>query len=128
MGIPGSETPYAVRRRPFACGFVVLTRLAALLVSPGARAQSAADKATAREAATEGIGLYRAGKYAQALDRLKRAQALYDAPVHLLYIARAEEKLGQLVEAPETYRSLDRYTLPAGAPAAWTAAVEDGRK
>jgi hypothetical protein len=96
--------------------------------SPSASADSAADKATAREVATEGIELYRAGKYADALDRLKRAQALYDAPVHLLYIARSEEKLGQLVEGSETYRTLDRYTLPAGAPEAWTAAVEDGRK
>jgi hypothetical protein len=102
--------------------------LGLLSASPGASADSAADKATAREVATEGIELYRAGKYADALDRLKRAQALYDAPVHLLYIARSEEKLGQLVEGSETYRTLDRYTLPTGAPEAWTAAVEDGRK
>jgi hypothetical protein len=93
-----------------------------------ARAQSAADKATAREAATAGIGLYRAGKFAEALDKLRRAQELYDAPVHLLYIARSQDKLGQLVEASENYRLLDHYTLPAGAPEAWTAAVEDGRK
>jgi hypothetical protein len=107
----------------------VLAAICALgLLGRPAFAESAADKATAREAATEGISLYRAGKYADALDRLKRAQALYDAPVHLLYIARAEDKLGQLVEAAETYRSLDRYTLPSGAPEAWTAAVDDGRK
>ncbi|HEX4339263.1 MAG TPA: PEGA domain-containing protein [Polyangiaceae bacterium] len=102
--------------------------LALTFGSVPATAQSAADKATAREAATQGIGLYRAGKFADALDRLKRAQALYDAPVHVLYIARAEDKLGQLVEAAENYRLLDRYALPSDAPAAWTAAVEDGRK
>src|SRR5689334_13286912 len=113
------------RRRlgPFAS--VVLTVCA--LTAPS-RAQSAADKATAREAATEGINLYRAGKYTDALDRLRRAQSLYDAPVHLLYIARAQDKLGQLVEAAENYRLLDHYTLPSGAPEAWTSAVEDGRK
>jgi hypothetical protein len=93
-----------------------------------AGAETAADKATAREAATQGIELFRAGKYEAALDKLRRAQALYDAPVHLLYIARAEEKLGQLVEASESYRLLDRYTLPSGAPEAWVAAVQDGRK
>jgi hypothetical protein len=91
-------------------------------------AQSASDKATAREAATAGISLYRAGKFADALDKLRRAQALYDAPVHLLYIARSQDKLGQLVEAAENYRLLDHYALPSGAPEAWTAAVEDGRK
>src|SRR5689334_15456733 len=113
------------RRRlgPFAS--VVLTVCA--LTAPS-RAQSAADKATAREAATEGINLYRAGKYTDALDRLRRAQSLYDAPVHLLYIARSQEKLGQLVEAAENYRLLDHYTLPSGAPEAWTAAVDDARK
>jgi hypothetical protein len=111
---------------------LVSTCLAVLLVAasatPNAFAQSAADKATAREVATEGIELFRAGKYPEALDRLRRAQALYDAPVHLLYIARAQEKLGQLVEASENYRLLDHYSLPAGAPPAWVSAVEDGRK
>lgn len=91
-------------------------------------AESAADKATAREVATQGIELYRAEKYPDALDRLRRAQALYDAPVHLLYIARCQDKLGQLVEAAENYRLLDHYALPSGAPPAWVSAVEDGRK
>jgi len=94
-----------------------------------ARAEtSAADKAAARQVATEGIQLFKAEKYSEALDRMRRAQALYDAPVHLLYIARAEAKLGLLVEASEHYRQLDRYTLPANPPEAWSAAVEDGRK
>jgi hypothetical protein len=113
-------------RRPL--GVLATLLVLALAGAPPALADSAADKATAREVATEGIELYRAGKYAEALDRLRRAQALYDAPVHLLYIARAEEKLGQLVEGSETYRTLDRYPLPPGAPEAWVAAVDDGRK
>lgn len=102
--------------------------LVALSAAPNAFGQSAADKATAREVATQGIELFRAGKYPEALDLLRRAQALYDAPVHLLYIARSQEKLGQLVESAENYRLLDHYSLPSGAPPAWTAAVEDGRK
>ena len=105
-----------------------MTAVALLLGAGRASAQSAADKATAREAATQGIGLYRAGKYADALDKLKRAQALYDAPVHLLYIARCQAKLGQLVEAAENYRLLDHYALPSDAPAAWKSAVDDGSK
>jgi hypothetical protein len=102
--------------------------LTLLLAASTAWSESAADKATAREAATEGIELYRAGKYTDALDRLRRAQALYDAPVHLLYIARSQGKLGQLVEAAENYRLLDHATLPSGAPEAWMTAVSDGRK
>jgi hypothetical protein len=94
-----------------------------------ARAEtSAADKSAARQVATEGIQLFNAEKYEDALDRMRRAQALYDAPVHLLYIARAEAKLGLLVEASEHYRQLDHYTLPPNPPEAWSAAVEDGRK
>jgi hypothetical protein len=93
-----------------------------------AEAESAADKAAAREAATQGIQLFKNGNYPEALDKLKRAQLLYDAPVHLLYMARTEEKLGQLVEASEHYRQLDHYNLPPNPPEAWSAAVEDGRK
>ena len=67
-----------------------------------ASAQSAADKATARQLAVHGIKLYGDGKYSEALDKLQRAQTLYDAPVHLLYIARCQHKLGMLVESAES--------------------------
>lgn len=102
--------------------------LSLLVVSDPCLAASAADKATARDVATQGIELFRAGKYEEALDKLKRAQELYDAPVHLLYMARCQEKLGQLVEAAENYRLLDRHAMPEGAPPAWLSAQEDGRK
>jgi hypothetical protein len=99
---------------------------AAVLLAPRvANAQSAADKATARTLATEGIKLFQAGRHAEALDRLQRAQALYDAPVHLLYIARAQVKLDKLVEGAESYRRLARAQLEAGA-AAQKQAVEAG--
>jgi hypothetical protein len=98
---------------------------AALSVSSGALAQDdAADKANARSLATEGIELYNEGRYGDALDRLERAQSLFDAPMHLLYIARAQVKLGQLVEASETYRRLIRVELSQDTPAAVREAVE----
>jgi tetratricopeptide (TPR) repeat protein len=98
---------------------------AALSVSSSALAQDdAADKANARSLATEGIELYNEGRYADALDRLERAQSLFDAPMHLLYIARAQVKLGQLVEASETYRRLIRVELSQETPAAVREAVE----
>lgn len=108
--------------------FALGASLPVLFLCSSSFATSAADKATARELATSGIELFRAGKYDEALDKLKRAEQLYDVPVHLLYIARAQEKLGQLVESAETYRQLDHYTLPEGAPPAWVSAQEDGRK
>jgi len=103
----------------------------ALFLSLGATpalAQSAADKSTARRLATQGIELHGQGKYAEALDRLQRAQELYDAPVHLLYIARSQTKLNQFVEASETYRRLTRLELAPNAPAAFRDAVEAGKR
>ena len=98
---------------------------AALSASSGVLAQDdAADKANARSLATEGIELYNEGRYADALDRLERAQSLFDAPMHLLYIARAQVRLGQLVEASETYRRLIRVELSQDTPAAVREAVE----
>lgn len=86
-------------------------------------AQSAADKATARNLATEGIELFREGRYSDALDRLQRAEALFSAPVHLLYIARAQAELGLLVEASETYKWLLRADIGPDAPDAFREAV-----
>lgn len=98
------------------------------LLSASAAAQSAADIATARQLATQGIRLYDKGEYVQALDDLQRAQALFDAPVHLLYIARAQVKLGKLVEGSETYRRLARTTLEPNAPQAFRDAVEAAQR
>ncbi|MBX3127424.1 MAG: hypothetical protein KF718_11950 [Polyangiaceae bacterium] len=102
--------------------------LVVLALAPTAGAQSAADKGTARQLAGEGVELFRSEKWAEALDRMQRAQALFDAPVHLLYIARAQVKLGQLVEGAETYQRLIRTSLGADAPAAFKDAVNEGRK
>ena len=106
----------------------MLVAVMVLTVPTAALAQSAADKATARKLATEGIKLYQQGEYDDALDRMKRAQALYDAPVHLLYMARAQVKLGQLVEGAESYRRLVRTELDSKAPDVFRAAVTDGEE
>jgi hypothetical protein len=98
------------------------------LSSPGAAAQSAADKATARTLATDAIKLFREGKYAESLDKMQRAQSMYDAPVHVLYIARAQVKLDKLVEGAESYRRLVRMPLGADAPPAFKEAIESGQK
>jgi tetratricopeptide (TPR) repeat protein len=99
-----------------------------LSTSVPAFAQSAADKATARQLATQGIQYYQQGKNSDALELLQKAQQLYDAPVHLIYIGRAQAALGKLVEAAETFRRLIRTDLPAGAPQAFKDAVSDAHK
>jgi hypothetical protein len=100
----------------------------ATLGASDASAQSAADKATARTLATEGIKLFREGKFAESLDKMQRAQAMYDAPVHVLYIARCQVKLDKLVEGAENYRRLVRTPLDANAPPAFKEAIESGGK
>jgi len=99
-----------------------------ITTSAVAMGQSAADKATARQMATQGSQYYQQGKHAEALDLLQRAEQLYDAPVHLIYIARTQAALGKLVEASETYRRLVRTDLAAGAPQAFKDAVADAQK
>jgi hypothetical protein len=108
--------------------FASLCALSALTLNPSlGYAQSAADKATARELAAEGIKNLQAGDPASAVRNLEKAQALYDAPIHLLYLGRAHARLGNLVEAAEAYRTLSRTELRSDAPAVFKQAQVDGR-
>lgn len=108
-----------MRVRPFALFLAGSLLAAPLLVAGRAFAESDADRAAARSLAEAGIAAYKRGAYAEALEKLQRAEALYDAPTHLLYIGQSQEALGQLVEASETYRKLTLVTLPPGAPPAF---------
>jgi hypothetical protein len=76
-------------------------------------------RAVARTAAATGVDLLQQGRYAEALDRFQRAESLVHAPTHLLYIARTQVKLGQLVEASETYLKVTREVLAPDAPRAF---------
>jgi hypothetical protein len=107
---------------------IALGVLLAVLSPTRALAQTAADKATARKLAIEGIELYKAHKYGDALDKLQRAEQLYDAPIHLVYMARCQAELGQFVEATENYRKLTRTQLDKDAPDAFKEAVADAKK
>ena len=112
------------RRVRALCACALLGAFALSSARPALAQGDAVDKANARSLATEGIELYNEGRYVDALDRLQRAQSLFDAPMHLLYIARAQVKLGQLVEASETYRRLIRVELSQETPSAVREAVE----
>jgi hypothetical protein len=114
--------------RRSACALTLVMVSAVSLSVSDVKAQSAADKATARELASDGVRRLKNGDAAGALVKLEKAQALYDAPIHLLYIARAHVELGHLVEGAETYRVLLRAKLADDAPAVFHEAQRDGEK
>jgi hypothetical protein len=127
------EKPKALRNRTkgglaLSLVLVVMGSAALLVTTQPAWAVDAADKGTARNLALEGMQLYQEGKPAEALKKLQAAQSLFDAPVHLLYIARCQTDLGMLVEAAETYRVLGRVQLAGDASAAFHEAKTEGEK
>jgi hypothetical protein len=81
-----------------------------------AAAQSDTERAGARSAAEQGARAFNDGRYNEAIDLFTRAESLVHAPPHLLYMARAHEKLGELVQAREDYLKIGRETLPESAP------------
>lgn len=89
------------------------------VASVDARAQADDERAAARAAATEGLRALQGGRYKEALDFCTRAEALMHAPTHLLLIARAQAKLGHLVEAQEAYIRVEREVLAPDAPRAF---------
>ena len=97
------------------------------LLAPSAHAQTAADRATARELGIDGQGALDKKDYATAEDRFRRADALFHAPTLLLGYARAEAGLGKVVNASEAYNRIIREGAAPGAPAAFVAAVESAK-
>jgi len=91
-----------------------------LLSSTAAVAQTDLERATARDAANSGRAAFEAGQYEKAIDQFTRAEQLVHAPPHLLYLARAQTKLGKLVAAHETYLKITRETLKPNAPKAFS--------
>jgi hypothetical protein len=90
-----------------------------LAVEPSAFAQTDDDRAGARVAATEGVKASNEKRWADAADLFTRAESLVHSPVHLLYLARAQEKLGHLVKARENYTRVIREHLGADSPDAF---------
>jgi hypothetical protein len=95
---------------PLLCGFLYAAQTSA---------QNDEDRAGARTMATEGAKAFAAQRWSEAIDLFTRAEALVHAPPHLLFLARARVKLGQLVLARETYTRIVRENIPPNAPAAF---------
>src|ERR1700743_1003188 len=97
----------------------LVVALGTLVVQPSAWAQTDDDRAGARVAATEGVKAINEKRWADAADLFTRAESLVHSPVHLLYLARAQEKLGKLVKARENYNRIIREHYGADAPDAF---------
>lgn len=103
--------------------YVWLPLVLTLVASSTAQAQTSEEKrAAARNLASDGLRAFQAGSDADAIDRFTRAEALVHAPPHLLYLARANARLGKLVQAKEHYVQIVREVLIPSAPAAFTEA------
>jgi hypothetical protein len=98
-----------------------------LTVAP-AWAQTDDDRAGARVAATEGVKAINEKRWADAADLFSRAESLVHSPVHLLYLARAQEKLGHLVKARENYNKILRERYGADAPDAFRQAQSSAQQ
>jgi hypothetical protein len=85
----------------------------------GGAAVSGRERELARKHANAGYESFSAGDYATALAHFKDAEDTVHAPPHLLFMARALDKLGRLLEARDTYRRLVDERLPRGTPAAF---------
>src|SRR4051812_49206453 len=106
----------------------LVSSVCVFLATHGALAQTDLERATARDAANNGRNAFDAGKYEKAIDYLSRAEQLVHSPTHLLYMARAQAKLGRLVAAHETYLKITRETLASNAPKAFVSAQSPAEK
>jgi hypothetical protein len=102
--------------------------LGMMVVQPSAWAQTDDDRAGARVAATEGVKAINEKRWADAADLFTRAESLVHSPVHLLYLARAQEKLGKLVKARENYNRIIREKYGAEAPDAFRQAQSSAQQ
>jgi hypothetical protein len=92
---------------------------AAALGQPASPADAEGARASARLLAQRGIERFKLAQYPEALRLFRQAEAVYHAPTHLLYIARAQAQLGAHLEAHATYMALDAERLPIDAPASF---------
>ncbi len=99
-----------------------------IAAAPEARAQSDADRATARSLGQEGQQAFENKDYATAEDRFRRADKMVHAPTLVLGLARALAAEGKYVEAQESYNRIIREGVPAGAPEVFKRALDDAKK
>jgi hypothetical protein len=120
----------AAHLRYAAFALVVLTpALSAAQKPPPAAPASEDPQSAARSRAQDGLKLFGADRWTEALAAFREADALFHAPSVAIYIARCQRKLGKLFDARGSYERLLAEDLPADAPAPFVAAhVEAGKE
>ena len=113
-----------MRTRALSAGLVVFSLIWGTV--PQAFAVTDEERSAARAAAGQGADAFDAAKWQEAVDLFSRAEALVHSPIHLLFIGRAQTKLGHWVKAYEAFNRIKRDGAPADAPPAVKKAVEDG--
>ncbi len=95
----------------------------ALLAPISAHADdTSANRAAARELGIQGVLLAEKGKCGEAIEKLERAEKLYHAPTTLERLGECKVDVGRIVDGTEDLQRVVKEDLPAGAPAAFTAA------
>lgn len=105
----------------------IATVALSLCIALPANAQSDEEKAAARALGLQGSKALQENKYAETIDLVTRAEAIFHAPPHLLMIGRAQVGLGRLVAARENFLKIMREQLPATAPPAFKQAQTDAK-
>ena len=82
----------------------------------------AANRAAARELGIQGVLLAEKGKCGEAIEKLERAEKLFHAPTTLERLGECKVDVGRIVDGTEDLQRVVKEDLPAGAPAAFTAA------
>jgi hypothetical protein len=101
---------------------------APLAGAAGAASGAPDNVAKARALAEEAGDLLDSKKYAEALDRVTKAESLYHAPTHELMLGQANEGLGHLALALSLYEKLAAEPIPPSAPRAFVEAQQSGKQ
>lgn len=85
-------------------------------------------RAEARALANQGLELYKAGRYPEALTAFRDADRRLSAPTIRLMIARTHDKLGQLIQARKVYRAIVEQKLELYAPKVFFEAQDEAKR
>lgn len=102
--------------------------LSATALAQPTQAQIETAKKTAAEAANKALDAFERGKYEEAIAGFQKADKAFHASKFVLYIARAQARMGKLTAAKATYESLVKEQLAAYAPPEFFAAQSDAKK
>jgi hypothetical protein len=102
--------------------------LAAPCLSEAQTEDVAAGRERARPIAEKAYDAFETERYADAIRLFREAEGYFHAPPHVLFTARAQVALGQLVAARDSYQSIVAEQLASYAPDAFLQAQHDAER